>query len=849
MSNNRPERVGAPGLSNKDPGAGMAMRAVGRGRSRKATGSTLANNRRKRIERLRAKQAEEAARKKELEKDATEKDESAGTMGLGLFLFSSQVDEKDPAGKAMGKLIQETADNGFGKKTTMVGREYKLVEMVGRNARLKELFSLTEEYGLVWDYRGELPQNTVFDFKIKITDGDESRFGVVTLFNGSGKILIKGGYFNCTNKNDFSGLEGQPRALLMALFQMYGYKPQIPPLTRVNTVASYRTGRKFDDKEFRRNTVGKIKVGEFLFDKAPVKNRSVTKTYMKLAQDKHEISITKMGVVQVSFKGQISKETLKKYFSKIKNFDKTFSKYFKGSSKVFDKKKKSTLRANNAPAPNVVRRGTTCPPDKRPTPYSYAGKCPEGTYVRPNPQQQPCCYKIGKRPTRMSNKVKLAYNKAGVAIPSNVSKLFGIKSNKKAVNVSTNLPSLKMYKTVTRVRKSNGTMVNVPDVRIGTRQCLRYTKEKIVDFIIRTGYAETGLESKTKEELCKILYSLVKNTNVNQTNNKFIPKANGKTLTLKLGKILMIGRRECDSLPKAEIQKVCKSLGINYEGKSRPEMCKSINEKRISMQEKLNKKKENKITENIRENVRKEFAQKNKEEQARRNKLKKRDKVIYQMFVTRVEPFVSKYEKYGSRNTLPSQNKVVGDFRISVDIGAARPFENVNKRGWKKPFESWLKEYTQQYKDAYEQYFIDAKVREEERERMARANAKEKALAEKERKKVLAAFPPEKALADMEKFKQKLPKNLQNVFNKKKEDFAKNYRNFVIRNATLQSLPARKKAYFNFESAIGGKIRNTLNREVNKMKPLILNKNTFQKYTLNRNFKLVLGPKLKGEII
>ena len=853
--NNRPERVGPPGMSNRAPsGAAPSLTRVGRGRGGPAgsTGTGINENRRRRIEAARARATAAREDEEELKKNASEENTRIGSMGLGLFLFSAQLKETDAATRALGKIIQERVNEQFGRETTMGGMKYKIVELVGRNARFKELFSLTEEYGVSYDTRGNLPKNTIFDLKIKISKGEESKYGVVTFFNGSAKMLIKGGYFNCNNSTDFAGLEGQPRALLMALFQMYGYKPPLPTLLRRNTVASFRLGRKFDEKAFRTDTYGKREWEGFTLNKVPVKTKSVTKTYMRVGSDPHEVSVTKMGVVQVSFKGPITKSILNKYFSKIKTFSRIFSRYLKGKSVVAKKRRGASIRTNAAPAPNLARRGTTCHPDKRPTPYSFAGKCPTGMYVKPNPQQQPCCYNVGKQPSRMKEKVKMAYNRASVKIPKNVEELFGITSNKTDTNVAKGEPNIQLFKTVTKVRRANGTMENVPNVRIGSRQCLRYTKEKILDFILRMGYAEAGLEAKTKEELCKILYDLTKNTGLNKTNNRYIPSVGfmGKSvqLTIKMGDILMVGRRECQSLAKKDMQKLCRTLGIRFEGMSRPDMCKLINEKRINMQTVLNNKKENQVNVNMKKNVSGKIAAEGRAANLQVAKNRKRDEVLYGMFITRIEPFVQKYEAQGSRAEVPTKTQMLANYRVSVELNLTNAVTNLNKRGWKKKYTTWLTDYTDQFKSVYGKIFKNNKARAEENMRIAGMEAKNKAKALKERKAVEAKLTKDMAKADMNKFSRKLPEKLRNVFNKRRDEFATNYRNFVLTNATRNVLASRKRAYFQMQDTVGD-IRRYLEKYVANMPSKRINNKRAQRYFLNKNFKLVLGPVIQSEVL
>ena len=63
------------------------------------------------------------------------------------------------------------------------------------------------------------------------------------------------------------------------------------------------------------------------------------------------------------------------------------------------------------PAPEITRRGTSCPLERQPYPYSMQGKClKDRCYVKPNPQGQPCCYKIPRTIKYSESKVKAVYS-------------------------------------------------------------------------------------------------------------------------------------------------------------------------------------------------------------------------------------------------------------------------------------------------------------------------------------------------------------------------------------------------------------------------------------------------------
>tara|TARA_R110002096_G_scaffold393812_3_gene588896 strand:- start:9504 stop:12044 length:2541 start_codon:yes stop_codon:yes gene_type:complete len=832
------------GLNNADPRAGKGtMRAGNRANSGR---SNIARARQERINRMKIKKSVENLKKKELnESNSNNNSSSTGRLDLGLFVYAGSFTPSVQSLKNLRTIIAKKVLENISKDIKIGSLSYKLIEVVGRDARFKKLFSVTSEYGLSYNRRVNLPQNTVFDFRIKISDGTTSKTGIITFFVKTGKVLVKGGYFNCNSANEYLGLSSQPPNLLASLWKMYGFSSStLPTIKRGNTVASLRLGRKFDENELMRNLYGKNRTGnlEILRKSKP---RAVTKTYFKFADTNHQVSITKKGVVQISFKGDISRSNLKMFMSKITKFPQRFSKYFKGKVKYEAPRTRISRRLNNQAAPNLTRRGTTCPPEHRPKPYSFSGKCPTGMYCRPNPQQQPCCYKKPKDPRAYKNKVKLAYNVAKARMPNNVANLFGISRNTGTgkSNISKNEPNIKIYKTVTRVRTSQGNMVNVNNIRIGSRQCLRYTKEKLLDFIDRLGHSRARIQSKSKQELCKIIGDLTKNTAMNNTVNAYIPtfKLKGKStqLTLKSGKILMIGRRECSSFSRNDMLAVTKSLGISTgTGTTRPQMCELIEAKRKSL---LNTNINRKIGENITKKLNRENAAVNRAAALKVSTNSKRDLVLYQMFITRIEPFVNKFEKFGSRSTVPSKSKFLGNFRTSVNLNMTRPVESLNARGWKKPFESWLREYVDQYKGAYTQKFTDSRNKAKANEVLRRQMARNKAKSQ-------IRFSATEAQKDLSRFRNKtLDKNLRAFFDKKVNSFASNYIKFVTANGNVGTKASRRRAWFNANRSVGGIMSNYFKNIVSKIPPKYTGNNIRQNYSLNKNYRVVLGPRIKFE--
>tara|TARA_Y100001935_G_C17275520_1_gene494433 strand:- start:737 stop:1633 length:897 start_codon:yes stop_codon:yes gene_type:complete len=298
------------------------------------------------------------------------------------------------------------------------------------------------------------------------------------------------------------------------------------------------------------------------------------------------------------------------------------------------------------------------------------------------------------------------------------------------------------------------------------------------------------------------------------------------------------------------MQKACGALGIQFDGLTREQMCAKIEERRAEMQKKLNSNKNSNMKLNVKKKLNAENAAIERARKMKLEKIKKRDDLLYQMFVTKVEPFVQKYENYGSRNLVPNKTTYLKHFKTSVNVNAANAVNDVNKRGWKRGFEIWLKKYVLQFKSAYEQELVNAKAVKDQQIANARRAVAEEAKRKREQKRLLASLTPEGALKDMNAFKKKLPKNLQNAFDKKKKEFAESYRKFVVldKNATLSGVAGRKRAFFDFQKMDGGNIRTYLNSVVSKMPPK-RNANTIQRYQLNNKLRLVLGPKITSNTI
>lgn len=208
------------------------------------------------------------------------------------------------------------------------------------------------------------------------------------------------------------------------------------------------------------------------------------------------------------------------------------------------------------------RKGTTCPKDRCPNPYSYNGTCPKpGYYVRPNPQMFPCCYQMKRF---KADEVRKAYQNAGINIPNSLKNLVGGSP-----------PSTPENRNLNTSYNARG------GLKIGTRQCMRYTLQQLKVLAERAKIDTTKL--KTKESICRALedkfpakankpfkanfslnganYALV-NKNGKLFINRRVPVKAHQTGTKKGAAGPRSGLRACETILKDDLIKYARALGI-----------------------------------------------------------------------------------------------------------------------------------------------------------------------------------------------------------------------------------------------------------------------------------------------
>jgi hypothetical protein len=219
------------------------------------------------------------------------------------------------------------------------------------------------------------------------------------------------------------------------------------------------------------------------------------------------------------------------------------------------------------------RKGSTCPKDRRPDPYSFDGKCKcDGDcYVKPNPQGQPCCYQ--KKRMKPEN-VRKAYQNSNVNIPNSVRRILGPGSAPKSVSPN----------------RLNTSLDPTGQLKIGTRQCSRYTYQALIEIAQKHRINTTGM--KTKDQVCAAILEKYPPKSPKKFNPNFsignynyaLVKKDGKRYinrrvrgpkTTKGAAGPRSGLRECMTIQRDELVKYARALGLPTSG-TKAELCETL---------------------------------------------------------------------------------------------------------------------------------------------------------------------------------------------------------------------------------------------------------------------------------
>ena len=504
-----------------------------------------------------------------------------------LGMFNATADTGDVLDLDPLKQILEVV--GFEEQSK---NGYKVVatNAIGSNKRFKKLFEYTREYGMK-TFSNEKPTN--IQFKLKVTKGDETQGATVNLYY-TGRIRFSGGYF--------SGSMDDVRAPLRYISEKFFKIRDNIAVTINNTTATLRMNAnvnlvpvyaaiesadglaKFDDFELKET----YEPEKFSIVKKNKKTSKFLYIKFKGPDQSFTINLSVPGSVMIEGATDIDKaiQVVKKFLKSLKKSGLlTRIATPRNLNAVKPKKTQYVRRLNMKPSPEITRRGTSCPKDRRPEPYSFQGKCPKkGHCVRPNPQGQPCCYKTPKSVKYIQEKLDKRYKNANVKVPECVRLAYGIgqNTNNKFENVGRANTGMNIYFD----KKVGKNGVNPVGLKIGSRQCLRFSKVALVDIVKRKGLQ---LPRKvTKPILCDMLSKVAQN-NVNTTNP--LPRMrNGK---------LLLGDRVCDTYKKSTLVKYARTLGLSVNKEmSKDDICEKI-------QSTIKKSPRRKLPENLQKNIKK----------------------------------------------------------------------------------------------------------------------------------------------------------------------------------------------------------------------------------------------------
>jgi hypothetical protein len=498
---------------------------------------------------------------------------------LHLTLYNGVVETRQNINNAFN-LVEFIGNSGIltniSKNKNTNGYNLKLVELSGHSkSRFKKLWSISEEY--FNDTKNFYsPGLGSIILKYRLSKGDKSVGVAVTIFT-TGKVKISGGFIDLTIKNtntNFSKINQQPNLVIKHIFGS-------------GTIKYNNFGGIFK--------IGSIINLEKTIEKVP---SSFKGTYEPELSPRATFQLENCKL-QLDMSGVVQLKGMK---DPIKSFNETLdfiNKYVVRGADINLLKNplkfgvgKIAKRVNSQPAPNIKKRGTTCPVGRRPTPYSFQGKCPPQTfrgkqlngdkfYVKPNPQGQPCCYKKPKSTKYLKNKVKNQYEKAQVKVPNNVGTLFQVTAatgtNNKNNNISYNIPNIKV--------------VNDPKfgLKIDSRQCMRYTKQKLYEYATRMKIQNLK-PTFIKEELCNKIKEKAKNLKLNNTKNVVgnlaVSFTNGNKVYVITGegKSLRLGRRLCHTYTKPDLLKFARRFGTDANtSMSKEKICLEFEKKLVQL--------------------------------------------------------------------------------------------------------------------------------------------------------------------------------------------------------------------------------------------------------------------------
>ena len=484
-------------------------------------------------------------------------DYNASSSKIQYGMYNATYD----TGKIMNlqkDIIDPVLKNGFKKPTS----HFKILKMTVRHGRFDVYSEYTSEYG--YKSLSDKKDITNVEFLVKITKSGKSQGAIFVFFN-SGRLRFSGGY-----------IDGEPYEPAELLKFMVG-SIDTSKIKVNNTTGEFKVGNTLDLDllyhllDLPSDSAAKYKGYTLTVSK---KDTGSSPIYIKF-KDAFTLVCSANGTVQIE-----GADNIKEAFEITTEFIKLLAEMqivqsASGKQATKPKPTKAAQVLNMKPAPNVTRRGTSCPTERCPVPYSFEGHCQYADYyIKPNPQGQPCCYKKPQSTKYSREKIEAAFRKANVRIPSATRKLFELNEvANKQVNVGKNISNLRTY-----YNSSIGKDGKEVGFKIDTRQCVRYTKVALVDIARRMGIVGVSA-SMTKPDLCGLIQTQSKKLGVNKTSEvsgKLKVAVGKQALTRHTENKIKIGKRICETYDKDTIVMYAKKLGLKVTDGTKKDLCSAI---------------------------------------------------------------------------------------------------------------------------------------------------------------------------------------------------------------------------------------------------------------------------------
>lgn len=380
-----------------------------------------------------------------------------------------------------------------------------VTEVSVRSGR-KILATHTREYGIKSDLK-----HLYYD-QLTIKGNTGQRAFAINVYK-SGKVTFTGGYpFGAKS------MTSSPKSVLKNILG------KVSDFSIKSSTIQFDSGFAFDrfqlagggfDYDLRSVTSGLARIGIQPGDiSAPARNVNnpvQTKPFVTVNVHPEIIRIFPNGQVQIT---KITNNTnVNKVVSGTRIIMRRLAQYGSVKKRNFEppksRKTHAQQRNTDSLAPNISTRSTTCPKNRRPTPYSFGGApIGPGFYIGANPQGLPCCYKIPKKIGYLKGKIIDRFRELGVQIPQSAKLAFHINLNNsnKPVNVSNIAPGISIF-------------IDKGELKIGTRQAKRWPLVKLVDIAHKLGAVYITYKSSKDDVIAAIEKESKKSGSFNTKNS------------------------------------------------------------------------------------------------------------------------------------------------------------------------------------------------------------------------------------------------------------------------------------------------------------------------------------------